>query len=83
EFVLPGGRLIRSDFYFADYDHVGEFDGTGKYFDPDILNGRTPEQALLEEKDRADALRRQVSGLSRWRTPDHRDPARLYSILTA
>ncbi|MGP6171460.1 hypothetical protein ACTU6U_04500 [Microbacterium sp. A196] len=49
----------------------------------DILNGRTPEQALLEEKDRADALRRQVSALSRWRTPDHRDPARLYSILTA
>jgi hypothetical protein len=83
EFVLPGGAVVRSDFYFPDQDHVGEFDGTGKYFDPDILAGRTPEQALLEEKDRADALRRLVSGLSRWRTPDHRDPARLYSILTA
>lgn len=83
EFHLPYGRAVRSDFYFPDQDHVGEFDGTGKYFDPDILRGRSPEQALLEEKDRADALRRQVSGLSRWRTPDHRDPARLYGILTA
>lgn len=59
----------------------GEFDGVGKYFDPEILAGRTPDEALLEEKDRADALRRQVSGLSRWRTPDHRDPGQLYSIL--
>lgn len=83
EFVLPGAKAVRTDFYFPDQDHVGEFDGTGKYFDPDILRGRTPEQALLEEKDRADALRRQVSGLSRWRTPDHREPTRLYSILTA
>lgn len=83
EFQLPHGRVARSDFYFPEQDHVGEFDGTGKYFDPDLLRGRSPEQTLLEEKDRADALRRQVSGLSRWRTPDHRDPARLYSILTA
>lgn len=83
EFILPGKRLVRSDFYFPEFDHVGEFDGVGKYFDPEILAGRTPEQVLLEEKDRADALRRQVSGLSRWRTPDHRDPARLYSILVA
>lgn len=83
EFVLPDGRTARSDFYFPGHDHVGEFDGVGKYFDPDILRGRTPEQALLEEKDRTDALRRLVSGLSRWRTPDHRDPVRLYNILVA
>lgn len=83
EFVLQGAKIARSDFYFPEHDHVGEFDGVGKYFDPDILDGRTPEQALIEEKDRADALRRQVSALSRWRTPDHRDPARLYRILVA
>lgn len=83
EFLVPGGRRVRSDFYFEPFDHVGEFDGTGKYFDPELLAGRTPEQALLEEKDRADALRRQVSALSRWRTPAHRDPSLLYDILTA
>ncbi|GAB3600894.1 hypothetical protein GCM10027408_30290 [Microbacterium tumbae] len=83
EFVLPSGRRARPDFFFEDFDHAGEFDGTGKYFDPDILKGRTPQQALLEEKDRADALRRQVSALSRWRTGAHRHPALLYDILTA
>lgn len=82
-FRLPGGEEVRADFYFEDFDHVGEFDGTGKYFDPDLLQGRTPEQALLAEKDRADALRRIVKRVSRWRTPAHRQPADLYDILTA
>lgn len=81
EFLLPDGGTARTDFYFPEFDHVGEFDGKGKYFDPEILDGRSPEEALLEEKDRADALRRQVAALSRWRTPDHRDPSRLYDIL--
>lgn len=81
-FLLPSGRRVRTDFYFEEFDHVGEFDGTGKYFDPEILAGRTPQQALLEEKDREDELRRIVSGLSRWRTDAHRDPALLYDILT-
>lgn len=83
EVILPGGRRVRPDYYFEEFDHAAEFDGTGKYFDPDILDGRTPEHALLEEKDRADALRRQVSALSRWRTPAHKDPRLLYDILTA
>lgn len=82
EFRLDHGRRAKSDFYWEDFDHIGEFDGTGKYFDPDILQGRTPEQALLDEKDRGDQLRRRVKGVSRWRTPAHRDPRQLYDILT-
>ncbi len=81
-FRLPSGRRVRTDFYFEEFDHVGEFDGTGKYFDPEILAGRTPQQAVLEEKDREDELRRVVTGLSRWRTDAHRKPALLYDILT-
>ncbi|KJL46801.1 hypothetical protein RS84_03442 [Microbacterium hydrocarbonoxydans] len=83
KFVLPNGRIARPDYYFEDFDHAAEFDGTGKYFDPDLLAGRTPQQALLEEKDRSDALRRMVSALSRWRTPAHLKPTLLYDILTA
>lgn len=82
EFRLDKGGRARSDFYWEDFDHVGEFDGTGKYFDPDLLQGRTPEQALLDEKDRGDQLRRRVKGMSRWRTDAHRDPQQLYDILT-
>ncbi|WP_309065123.1 hypothetical protein [Microbacterium sp.] len=82
-FLLPDRRSARSDFYFPDQDHIGEFDGLGKYLDPQLLQGRTPEQALIEEKDRADALRRMVRGFSRWRTPALRRPRELYDILTA
>lgn len=81
--VLADGRTAYSDFFFADFDHTGEFDGVGKYLDPDLLEGRTPEEALIAEKDRSDAIRRVVSRESRWRTPDLRRPRRLYDILTA
>lgn len=82
EFRLAGGRTARTDFYFADFGHVGEFDGTGKYLDPELLRGRTPQQALLEEKDREDELRRMVAAFSRWRTAAHKDPGLLYDILS-
>ncbi|MGC5169330.1 hypothetical protein ACLQ2Q_01620 [Microbacterium sp. DT81.1] len=80
---LPSGRSVYPDFFFEEFDHAGEFDGKGKYFDPDILQGRSPQQALLEEKDREDELRRAVRALSRWRTPALQDPRMLYDILTA
>ena len=80
-FDLPSGRVARPDFFFEDHGHAGEFDGVGKYLDPLILRGRTPEEALIEEKDRADELVRVVRGLSRWRTPALRDPRQLYDIL--
>ncbi|MDR6199025.1 hypothetical protein QE374_000934 [Microbacterium sp. SORGH_AS428] len=41
----------------------------------------TLAQALAAEKDREDALRRAVSGFSRWRAGDLDDPRRLYDIL--
>lgn len=80
-FLLPSGRRVSVDFFFEAYSHVGEFDGTGKYLDRALLAGRTPEQALLDEKDREDELRRVVSAVSRWRTPALRDPRLLYDIL--
>lgn len=82
-FLLGGGRVVYADFFFDAHSHVGEFDGVGKYFDPTLLQGRTPQQALLAEKDREDALRRHVRGFSRWRTPDLQDARLLYDILTA
>ena len=81
-FTLPGLGDVRTDFWFEDFEHVGEFDGTGKYLDPALLEGRTPEEALLAEKDRGDALRRVVRRVSRWRTPALRDPRELYDVLT-
>lgn len=82
-FDLDGGRVAIVDFWFPEHDHVGEFDGTGKYLDPRLRGDRSPAQVLLEEKDRGDALRRSVGRVSRWRTPDLVDPRRLHDILTA
>ena len=81
-FLLRDGRTVRTDFFWREHRHVGEFDGVSKYHDPRLLRGRTPSQVLIEEKDREDELRRQVNAFSRWRTPDLEAPRRLYDKLT-
>ena len=81
-FELAGGREAHADFFWREHRHIGEFDGAGKYRDPALLQGRTPEQVLLDEKDREDELRREVAAFSRWRMPALRSPRALYDILT-
>jgi len=80
-FVLADGREAFTDFFWREHRHIGEFDGAGKYRDPALLKGRTPEEVLLAEKDREDELRRQVTAFSRWRLPALRSPRMLYDIL--
>ncbi|MCH6230643.1 hypothetical protein MK786_07815 [Microbacterium sp. CFH 31415] len=80
-FILADGREAFTDFLWPEHRHIGEFDGAGKYRDPAILRGRTPEEVLLAEKDREDDLRRQVAAFSRWRIPALRSPRVLYDIL--
>lgn len=53
----PGGGTYFVDFGLDDVDVFGEFDGRGKYVDAALLAGRTPEQALLDEKQREDWIR--------------------------
>ncbi|MCC2032874.1 hypothetical protein [Microbacterium allomyrinae] len=80
-FVLSNGRDAFTDFFWREHRHIGEFDGAGKYRDPALRKGRAPEQVLLDEKDREDDLRRQVSAFSRWRVPALKAPRQLYDIL--
>ena len=80
-FVLSSGREAFTDFFWREHRHIGEFDGAGKYRDPALLKGRTPEEVLLAEKDREDDLRRQCDAFSRWRVPALESPRRLYDIL--
>lgn len=60
------GRRYVVDFWWRQIGKAGEFDGKEKYRDPDFLRGRTPEQALLDEKAREDDLRAAGYGMSRW-----------------
>lgn len=53
----PGGGVYYADFALDEIDAYGEFDGTGKYFDPELRRAVTAEAAFLDEKWREDWLR--------------------------
>lgn len=59
----PRGVTYRIDFGLDDVRAWGEFDGTGKYFDPVMLRSGSSREALLAEKEREDWIR----GRSQWR----------------
>lgn len=55
--AAPGEGWYYVDFGLDDVDAWGEFDGKGKYSAPELLQGATPEEALLAEKQREDWIR--------------------------
>lgn len=77
------GRWYFVDFWWPEFNHIGEFDGRFKYSDPRFLRGRTPEQALIDEKFREDDLRAAPHGMSRWGWNVARSLPRLRALLTA
>ncbi|WP_349903307.1 hypothetical protein [Parafrigoribacterium humi] len=60
------GRQYFVDFWWPTFNVIGEFDGHDKYRLPEFLRGRTPEQAVYDEKLREDDLRAAGHGVSRW-----------------
>ena len=60
------GKAWTVDFWWPEFNLIGEFDGKYKYTDPEFLKGRTPEQAVIDEKMREDDLRAARHGMSRW-----------------
>ena len=80
--VLPDGTEVHGDFYFPQFDHWGELDGNGKYLDAAMRNGRSVAEVVMAEKRRENAIRRLVTGFSRWEPADVDDPRRLYDIPT-
>lgn len=60
------GLIGFSEFYWPEYRMVGEADGRAKYLTPQYRKGRSLEQILLDEKERADRLRAIGLGVTRW-----------------
>ena len=54
------------DFWWEEFNLIGEFDGKYKYTDPQFMSGRTAQQVLYDEKVREDDLRAASHGFSRW-----------------
>lgn len=61
---LPGVDIV--DFDWPELETFGECDGTGKYFDVDMIGDRDPREVLWEEKQREDRVRRHRPRAVRW-----------------
>lgn len=56
-FFDADGLVGYVDFWWPDFDLIGEFDGLRKYREAEILKGRTAGQVVVAEKIREDRLR--------------------------
>lgn len=80
----PRGTTFEVDFGLDDVGVWGEFDGTGKYFDPAMLGGQTTREAFLREKEREDWIRgRSGRLLVRWGSAHIQSAAALRRRLAA
>jgi hypothetical protein len=80
------GRLIAvADFWWESVGVVGEFDGHWKYTDERWLRGRTPADAIADEKRRQNLLEAHpgVRRVVRWDYATARDPDELARRLLA
>jgi predicted transcriptional regulator of viral defense system len=66
EFHLPGGGSRFADFWWEELSLAGEFDGRGKYFDPQYTHGQSADEVLWQEKLRENQLRDLGAQLTRW-----------------
>ncbi|RKR73647.1 hypothetical protein [Frondihabitans australicus] len=81
-----GWRLIaKADFWWESSGIVGEFDGDWKYSDPRWLRGRTPAEAIADEKRRQNELAAhpRVRTIVRWDYAVARNPDELARRLLA
>jgi hypothetical protein len=65
EFVTADGRRY-ADFWWERLGLIGEFDGRGKYFDPQYTDGRSAQEVFWQEKLRENELRELGVTLTRW-----------------
>ena len=78
----PRGGYYYTDFEWPEFRVIGELDGRDKYLKEEYLRGRTPGQAVVEEKVREDHLRAEGNQFARWGTTDLRPRQSLFRILT-
>ena len=85
EIVGSDGKTYFLDFWWPDCGVGGEFDGDVKYLDPSMRQGRSPEQVVLDERERHYAIlgSPEVDRLVRWKYATAREPAKLEAVLTA
>ncbi|WP_394160203.1 hypothetical protein [Galactobacter valiniphilus] len=74
ELVLPSGRLVRPDYWWRKAGVAGEFDGRGKYLDPDLVAEGSAWEVLRQEKQRQAELLQVANAVVRWTSEDLQRP---------
>jgi len=77
----PGEDIV--DFDWPDRRVFGEFDGVGKYVEPELTGGRSAGEVLWAEKERENRIRRYRPQGARWGWADAMSRPRLARILAA
>ncbi|RKR15584.1 type IV toxin-antitoxin system AbiEi family antitoxin domain-containing protein [Arthrobacter oryzae] len=77
------GLVAFTDFDWAEEKLCGEFDGLVKYRKAEYLQGRTPAQALTDEKRREDRIRATGRRVIRWTWSELSSPATFAAFLAA
>lgn len=76
------GWIGDTDFFWPEFNVVGEADGDSKYLDAALRSGRSADQVVLDEKIREDRLRALPKSLVRWRWAVGVNPAFLWARLS-
>lgn len=75
------GFIGRADFYWREFNAIGEFDGAIKYTSDSLQPGTPASKILHEEKRREDRFRRRGIQVIRWGWSDLWDQARFAARL--
>jgi hypothetical protein len=81
EFRDGAGLIGYVDFWWPEFELIGEFDGLGKYTRTEMLAGRSPAEVVIAEKVREDRLRALGPRVVRWGWESAISPPRLAEVL--
>ncbi|MCU1469671.1 MAG: hypothetical protein JWQ39_820 [Glaciihabitans sp.] len=77
------GHIGTVDFWWPEFNLIGEFDGEGKYLRDEFTQGRTAAEVVIDEKNRENRLRALGPSLTRWDWPVARSLILLRAHLAA
>ncbi len=77
------GKIGEVDFWWPQFDLIGEFDGRGKYLRDVYTRGMPTAEIVIAEKNRENRLRALGPGMTRWDWPVASEPALLFDHLRA
>ena len=85
DFSDAAGHIGRCDFWWREFNQIGEFDGKGKYLREEFTRGASAADVVLAEKQREDRLRATATrpGVTRWGWDTAISPPKLSTLLRA